>query len=157
MMLNLLIAIISDTFERVIERKRAQFIKERATLISNMEQHVVLGWLIRRFFEVQGHEHAARRLHALRALDTNGDGSSGDGDGYWQGRLRRLKSHINEQSKRNRAHMTSRLESMEVKMQLKLDKLEALLVQQQKVGTKNETGSATVEVEEAEQEKQDTY
>jgi hypothetical protein len=48
LMLNLLIAIISDTFERVVERQNAQFWKQLASLILDTEQ--LFGWAVNRIF-----------------------------------------------------------------------------------------------------------
>ena len=89
-MLNLLIAIISDTFERVIERKAAQFNKEQATLICHMEQHKIFGSIIRRLFLTEEQVEKGY-LQVLKA----GVGEAEDG-ADWQGRLRSFKRHVDE-------------------------------------------------------------
>ena len=91
MMLNLLIAIISDTFERVIERKQAQFTKEQALLLCQTEQHALFGFLIRRWF-LSPEQVENGFLHVLRLGKSDAEQSAD----AWQGRVRGLKDHTTE-------------------------------------------------------------
>ena len=87
-MMNLLIAIISDTFERVIERQGAQFMKERANLLRDTET-VLGGWL-----SVRSAPQPHKFLHVLMPEQKDG-AMVGTIDG-WSGRLRQMKDHVNQ-------------------------------------------------------------
>ena len=124
MMLNLLIAIISDTFERVIERKAAQFTKEQALLICEMERHLLFGRVVE-FFFLSDEQVQSGRLHVLRPKDTEMEHSS---EQQWQGRMRRLKDHMTEQVselKKEVKNMESKMEAMKAMNEKILVLLEA--------------------------------
>ena len=140
MMLNLLIAIISDTFERVIERKAAQFTKQQALLMCQMEEHALFGYVIRRLFLSEERVEKGY-LHILRP----GKGEAEQGsEVQWQGRMRRLKDHTTEQvaglkkemhDNKKEIHdnktaieaMDSKIEAMDSKMGAMDSKMEAIL------------------------------
>ena len=118
-LMNLLIAIISDTFERVIERKAAQFSKEQATLICHLEQHKLFGWCIRRLFLTN--EQVEREF--LQVLRAGVGGAEGSAEWQWQGRLRTLKDHFDKTSE----ELKVRMEANQVKMEAKIDAIMQLL------------------------------
>ena len=86
-MLNLLIAIISDTFDRVQEKEAAQFQLERARLIrdNNAVLDALKIW-------------PEKRCPWLHVLRPRGIGSSTNSDS-WNGRVRTLKRHQEQMHK----------------------------------------------------------
>jgi hypothetical protein len=86
-MLNLLIAIISDTFERVIEKQNARFWKQLAILIRDLEQLLALAPSLR----LQQPSH--QWLHALVPMEN----SLSANKQQWSGRVDRLTAHVDEQ------------------------------------------------------------
>jgi hypothetical protein len=89
-MLNLLIAIISDTFERVVERQEAQFWKQLASLLQEIE-HLSPRWVL-----AAAPPAECAWLHVLERVET--DGSSGQES--WSGRVRQLKHHVDQSEKK---------------------------------------------------------
>jgi hypothetical protein len=94
-MMNLLIAIISDTFERVIERQEAQFMKERASLLRDTE--TVLGGVLS--VRTQPAQH--RYLHVLVPEQ---EGPAG-GSNAWSGRLRQMKDHMDRHMEKSKVQV----------------------------------------------------
>jgi peptidoglycan hydrolase CwlO-like protein len=92
LMLNLLIVIISDTFERVVERQNAQFWKQLASLILDTEQ--LFGWAVNRIFPKEQHLW----LHVLEPVR-----ATESADESWSGRVRQLKLHMENSGKKANA------------------------------------------------------
>jgi hypothetical protein len=132
-MLNLLIAIISDTYEKVKEKEVAQFLFERACLIVEYEANLKLvasltcGWIpLDKWFRVD-----ATWLHVLKRSEGADNGTK------WGGRTRALKHHINRQNKRlvaqvakmeaNQAAMETKIEANQAAMGTKMDQIIAML------------------------------
>jgi peptidoglycan hydrolase CwlO-like protein len=92
LMLNLLIAIISDTFERVVERQNAQFWKQLASLILDTEQ--LFGWAVNRVFS----RERCLWLHVLEPVN-----AAESADESWSGRVRQLKLHMENSGKKANA------------------------------------------------------
>ena len=65
----------------------------QATLIFNMEQNKLFGWAIRRCF-LSKEQVDKGYLQVLRA--GVGEAEEANAEWQWQGRLRRLKDHVNE-------------------------------------------------------------
>ena len=86
MMFNLLIAIISDTFERVIEKQNARFWQQLAILIRDLEQLLALAPFLRL------HPPSHQWLHALIPIE-----ESFSADEQWSGRVRYLTGRMTAQ------------------------------------------------------------
>ena len=106
-MMNLLIAVISDSFERVQEKKVAQFLLGRAQLIRDNN-------LIFDFFNME--QSKCRWLHVMQSKE----GSSSDRQGEeWSGRLRALKKRMVELQKETHDELqVARTEQAEVRREL---------------------------------------
>jgi hypothetical protein len=111
-MLNLLIAIISDTYEKVKEKEVAQFRSERACLIVEYEANVKLvawmtcGWIpLAKWFRVD-----ATWLHVLKRSE------GADSGAQWGGRMRALKHHIDRQNRGLYAQVEKVKVAIETKM-----------------------------------------
>ena len=88
-MMNLLIALISDSFERVQEKAAAQFQFERANIIR--DNNMILDAL-QRWFGDRWAEPPCRWLHVLRPKEGAGaGGASAASEQEWSGRMRGLK------------------------------------------------------------------
>jgi hypothetical protein len=83
MMFNLLIAIISDTFERVIEKQNARFWQQLAILIRDLELLLALAPPLRL------HRPSHQWLHALVPME-----QSLSADDQWSGRVRYLTDRV---------------------------------------------------------------
>jgi hypothetical protein len=89
-MLNLLIAIISDTFERVVERQEAQFWKQLASLLQEIE-HLFPRWVL-----AAAPPAECAWLHVLERVSAGGS----SGQESWSGRVRQLKHHVDQSEKK---------------------------------------------------------
>ena len=94
-MMNLLIAIISDSFERVQEHAAAQFQLERANIIRDNNAILdALQWC----FGDRWAEPPCRWLHVLRPREGAGaGGAEAAEEEEWRGRMRGLKRHQEQQ------------------------------------------------------------
>ena len=94
-MMNLLIAVISDSFERVQEHAAAQFQLERANIIrDNTAILDALQWC----FGDRWAEPPCRWLHVLRPREGAGaGGAEAAEEEEWRGRMRGLKRHQEQQ------------------------------------------------------------
>ena len=93
--MNLLIAIISDSFERVQEHAAAQFQLERANIIRDNNAILdALQWC----FGDRWAEPPCRWLHVLRPREGAGaGGAEAAEEEEWRGRMRGLKRHQEQQ------------------------------------------------------------
>jgi len=125
--MNLLIAIMGDSYDRVRESQAVHGRLQRA------EALVAMDWLVRR---VGCRETCFPAfLHVLAAADED-EGGGGDGDGDdWGGRLKQLKRTVNaipseiEQRLVTKADLKADMAAMEAKMEAKFDEIRALLMQ----------------------------
>jgi hypothetical protein len=94
-MMNLLIAVISDSFERVQEHAAAQFQLERANIIRDNNAILdALQWC----FGDRWAEPPCRWLHVLRPREGAGaGGAEAAEEEEWRGRMRGLKRHQEQQ------------------------------------------------------------
>lgn len=84
-MMNLLIAVISDSFERVQEKKHAQFLMGRAQLIRDNNA----------IFDFFGRvESRCRWLHVMQPVEGGGSDTQAGGATEWAGRVRALKKKM---------------------------------------------------------------
>jgi hypothetical protein len=116
LVLNLLIAIISDTFERVVER---QFWKQLASLILDTEQ--LFGWAVNRISP----KEQCLWLHVLEPVNATESANES-----WSRRVRQLKLHMENSEKKVKAQVD------DVKTQVdnanaKVDEILKLLTKQQ--------------------------
>ena len=94
-MMNLLIAVISDSFERVQEKKHAQFLLGRAQLIR--DNNALFDWF-KATCESWGQkgrftESQCRWLHVIQPVEGGGDNTGGAAL-EWAGRVRALKKKM---------------------------------------------------------------
>jgi len=104
LLLNVLIAILSDSFERVQERADVEWRRERALLLVEMENLVPQAPDARRLYLSLIGARYPRTLRVLTSVDENLEdrpfimvgesAASTSGQGQWQGRLRALKDRI---------------------------------------------------------------
>jgi WD40 repeat protein len=92
-MMNLLIAVISDSFERVQEKKHAQFLLGRAQLIRDNNA-------LFDFFALR--ESECRWLHVIQPVEGGGSDGHGSGLTEWAGRVRALKKKMENLTKATR-------------------------------------------------------
>jgi hypothetical protein len=117
LMLNLLIAIISDTFERVVERQNAQFWKQLASLILDTEQ--LFGWAVNRIFPKEQHLW----LHVLEPVN-----ATELADESWSGRVRQLKLHMENSEKKVKAQVDdvkTKVDDVKAQLSAKVDNVNA--------------------------------
>jgi hypothetical protein len=88
-MLNLLIAFISDSFDKMKEKEGAQFLRERASLLA--EYQIMLEMLP---FVARWADMNPKYIHVLKPAD---DLSAREQEAQWSGRIRRPKKHVEEQ------------------------------------------------------------
>ena len=84
LMLNLLIAIISDTFERVVEGQQAQFWRQLASLLQETEH------LLPRLVSAAAPPAQCEWMHVLEPVSTD-TAAAGDS---WSGRVRQMKDYM---------------------------------------------------------------
>jgi hypothetical protein len=135
-MLNLLIAIISDTFEKVTEKEVAQFRSERARLIVEYEANVRLFSAITRIPLDAYLKSEALWLHVLKRSEQAHDVME------WEGRMRNLKKHMDTQHKKVTTGATEQYKKIDSKIDSKIGALESKM--ESKIGAL-ESGQSKME------------
>ena len=120
-MMNLLIAVISDSFERVQEHAAAQFQLERANIIRDNNAILdALQWC----FGDRWAEPPCRWLHVLRPREGAGaGGAEAAEDDEWGGRMRGLKRHQEQLGQRTDAKIAELGQNTNAKIDTKIAEL----------------------------------
>ena len=119
-MLNLLIAIISDSFDKMKEKEGAQFLRERASLLA--EYQIMLEMLP---FVARWADMNPKYIHVLKPA---GDLSAREQEAQWSGRIRGLKTHVKEQVGGVKAEveaLNAKLDAQDAKVEAVNSKLDA--------------------------------
>jgi hypothetical protein len=118
-MMNLLIAVISDSFERVQEHAAAQFQLERANIIRDNNAILdALQWC----FGDRWAEPPCRWLHVLRPREGAGaGGAEAAEEEEWRGRMRGLKRHQEQLGQRTDAKIDAKIAELGQNTNAKID------------------------------------
>ena len=119
--MNLLIAVISDSFERVQEHAAAQFQLERANIIRDNNAILdALQWC----FGDRWAEPPCRWLHVLRPCEGAGaGGAEAAEEEEWRGRMRGLKRHQEQLGQRTDAKIAELGQNTNAKIDAKIAEL----------------------------------
>lgn len=119
--MNLLIAVISDSFERVQEHAAAQFQLERANIIRDNNAILdALQWC----FGDRWAEPPCRWLHVLRPREGAGaGGAEAAEEEEWRGRMRGLKRHQEQLGQRTDAKIDAKIAELGQRTDAKIAEL----------------------------------
>ena len=117
-LLNLLIAIMGDSFDRVQENAEDVFQRERAGQLVEMELNMTNE-------ELKNEEYFPKYVDVLMAADGSGS-DSGAGE-EWSGRINILRKHMDARQKESQKEMKEQVEDLEKKMKEQGEGLEKVM------------------------------
>ena len=108
--LNLLIAIMGDSYEKVKENERVEAIRERARIVVEMEKR----------FPTSHHYHSF--MHFVEVAD-----AAGSHDIAWEGATRRVTEVMRAETSQLESELNTKLEILEGEVNSKFERLDSKL------------------------------